>query len=46
MARAVDLHRCVGALVTAQLERSIDKALDIPFLHADFTGISHGRFDS
>jgi len=39
------LHRCVGALVSLQFERSVDKRIDIPSLHTHFSGIGHGGLD-
>ena len=32
--------------MTAQFERSIDKRIDIPPLHVDFTVIGHGRLNT
>jgi hypothetical protein len=32
--------------VSSQFERSVDKRIDVPALHAEFTRIGHGGFDT
>jgi hypothetical protein len=42
MPYAMHHHARVRALVTVQLERAVDKALDIPLLHVDLSKIGQG----